>query len=240
MMPEKILVVNGMSYGRAVEDLGILTGNISEFAKHPSRFKLVLLTGGEDVDPSFYGETSPHYRCHSTLKRDEFEKIVFEYAVQHGIKIAGICRGLQFINVMAGGKLVHHLDGHGGVYHKFECLKDNEIRLVNSIHHQMAMPSEEGITIGWSPTKLSKNYIGDRDEVTDWAGPEVESAIYPKFNACGVQWHPEMMPKEHGGYIFFRDMVDALLQLDMDDFVNLYTGNTKKAEEKHKERKNKK
>ncbi len=228
IMPTKILVLNGPSYGSAVEELGSLSYSTLEFFTEPEKFKLVLFTGGSDVDPSFYGDTSPKNLCRSNIGRDEDEKAVFEHALKHNVKMAGICRGLQFINVMAGGKLIHHLDGHEGFYHDFECQKDDRIRRVNTLHHQMVIPPSDGIIVGWNSEKLSERYIGNKDEVVNWPGPEVEAAIYPEINACGVQWHPEMMLEGSDGYQFFYNMVRAILHLTTEDFVNLYTGNITK------------
>ncbi len=227
-MSEKILVVNGMDYANAIKGLGEMTGNTGEFMTNASLFRLVLFTGGVDVDPSFYGHTSPKGLCQSTVLRDKFEKLIFKHALKHGIKMAGICRGLQFLNVMAGGKLIHHLDGHEKFYHDFECQKDDKIRRINTMHHQMVIPPKDGIIIGWSPKKLSKCYIGDKDKEVNWPGPEVEAVIYPKIGACGVQWHPEMMLGRGEGYDFFYNMVISIMQLDTEDFVNLYTGNITK------------
>lgn len=233
-MADKILVLNGPNYAEAVAGLGTFIYKSKSFLDNAEGFKLVLFTGGADVDPSLYGDTSPKGICMTNPKRDELEEIVFKHALKHGIKMAGICRGLQFLNVMAGGKLVHHLDHHDGYsslfrdYHDFECQKDDEIRRINTMHHQMAIPPKDGIIVGWSKTRQSERYIGDKDEEMNWPGPEVEAAIYPEIGACGVQWHPEMMMATSDGYNFFYEMVGALLQLDMEDFVNLYTGNITK------------
>ena len=225
-MADKILVVGARDYGKPVEDLGVIVSDVEEFIHKPEDFMLVLLTGGADVSPVMYGDTcnEERRRCYSNIERDIMEKSIYRYAKRRKIPIAGICRGLQFINVMEGGKLIHHLDGHEGRYHEFECLKDNRIRTVNSIHHQMVLPTEKGIVIGWSATKLSKQYYGDEDKIVEWEGPEVEASIYPEARACGVQWHPEMMDKNSPGRMFFTNMVYTMLNLPMKDFVSIYTG----------------
>lgn len=222
-MPDRILILRGWGYGHAVSGLGRLTANVRKFMKKPKAFKLVLFTGGEDVDPSFYGDTSPLGVCRYNTTRDRFEQIIFKQALKHGIKMAGICRGLQFLSVMDGGKLVHHLDNHAGVYHGMECLKDNITRKVNSLHHQMVIPSKDSIVVGWSKYKLSGRYFGDGDRKIKLKKPEVEATIMPNILACGVQWHPEMMAEYLEGYKFFREMVKDLLEMDMKDFVEEYT-----------------
>lgn len=221
---DKILVLNGISYGESLLGLGVLTGDTTKFVHNPDRYRLVLFTGGEDVDPSLYGETSPKSICHSSINRDKVERAVFRIALRNKIPMAGICRGLQFLSVMTGGRLIHHLDGHAGLHHEVGFQKDDEVIKVNSIHHQMAIPPKDAYIIGWSADKLSSEYIGDKDERVEWAGPEVEAAIFPNIKACGVQWHPEMMPKRSAGYTFFYTMVAQLLNISTEDFVKVYTG----------------
>ena len=227
-MANKILVVGSASYGRALAGVGDLTGDTTAFISKPEGYKLVLFTGGADVDPSFYGDTSPKLMCHSNIERDKFERVLFKYALDNDIPMAGICRGLQFINVMAGGKLIHHLDGHAGGWHDLECQKDDKIRRVNTLHHQMVIPPKDALIVGWSKTKHSNRYFGDGDKEIKWKGPEVEAVIYPTIVACGAQWHPEMMSAKTDGYTFFRDMVVHMLSYEMPKFISIYTGKMEK------------
>ncbi len=221
---DKILVLNGIHYGESLLGLGELTGNTMKFVRNPDRYKLVLFTGGEDIHPSFYGETSPKNICHSSIARDKVERVIFRIALRDKIPMAGICRGLQFLCVMSGGRLIHHLDGHAGKHHDVGFQKDDTIIRVNSIHHQMSIPPKDAYIIGWSANKLSSEYIGDKDKKVEWGGPEVEAVIFPTIKACGVQWHPEMLPKRSDGYVFFYTMVAQLLNMGMKDFVKIYTG----------------
>lgn len=221
---DKILVLNGFGYGEALLGIGELAQNIEDFAQNPEEFMLVLFTGGADVTPELYGDTSPRGLCQSNPQRDATERIVFRIALEAGIPMAGICRGLQFLNVMAGGKLIHHLDGHTGAFHLMEVQKDDKLRRVNTLHHQMVIPPNDAFIIGWSKAKLSEKYIGNEDKEIRWPGPEVEAVIYPKIKACGVQYHPEMMPKRSDGYEFFYEMVYNMTITDMETFVKVYTG----------------
>lgn len=228
MKADNILVVNGKTYAKSIENLGNMVFNFDKFLREPKTFKLVLFTGGEDVDPSFYGETSPRGFCHSNILRDRKERLVFKRALRENIKMTGICRGIQFLNVMAGGKLLHHIDGHAmwGV-HDFACSKDSVIRKVNSLHHQMVIPPPHGYIIGWCPTKLSEYYVGDKDRIVRWPGPEVESLYLPRIKACGVQWHPEMMSPNSDGFKFYNEMVADFLDMSTKEFSNKYTGREK-------------
>jgi len=186
-----------------------------------------LFTGGADVDPSFYNETSPKNYCRSDATRDTDEAMLFSEAVEAGIKCVGICRGLQFLNVMNGGRMIHHLSGHeGGKFHGFETPTSHRVIRVNSLHHQMIIPPKECFVIGWSPVRESVVYIGDKDESAAWPGPEIEAAYYPKTGCAGVQYHPEMMDAQSEGYKWFRGLVHDLVYMTHEEFTVKYVRST--------------
>ena len=69
----------------------------------------LLLTGGEDIHPAWYGaEPSPHLNPPSR-ERDLFELALFAAARQRELPILGICRGIQLVNVALGGTLFQDL-----------------------------------------------------------------------------------------------------------------------------------
>lgn len=228
-MSRKILVVEDSlgTYGLSVEGLGKTTNNFKHFFKEPKDFILVLFTGGADVDPTLYDDTSPLNLCSVTPERDRFERTVFRHALNNNIPMIGICRGFQFLNVMAGGRLMHHISGHGGTTHLFGNYGSKTNITVNSFHHQMVVPNINSWLIGWSVDKLSKEYYGKDDVLEKWRGAEVEAAIFPKIGACGVQYHPEWMPSKSDGFMFFYNMANRLLEWPMDKFVQFYTGEGK-------------
>jgi len=230
MKADNILVVENYSYGKPIADLGKTTINLKRFIHEPKTFKLILFTGGSDVDPSIYGETSPKGLCEFNPERDRREKLIFKRALRDNIKMTGICRGMQFLSVMAGGKLIHHLDGHASWgTHALACSKNDKIIQVNSFHHQMAVPPSDGYIIGWCPDKRSDNYYGDEDLPVKWPGPEVEALYLPKIRTCGVQWHPEMMHDGSGGFLFYQEMIDDFLNMSDKEFSNKYTGRIERA-----------
>jgi len=224
-MSHKIIVVGHSKLDMdLMKEIGDATMGIEEFVEDPKKFSLALFTGGADVTPSLYKEKGAAL-CFSDIYRDLVDKAIYDMCTANKVKKIGICRGLQFINVMEGGKLIHHLDGHEGGQHLFECFKDDKLRKVNSLHHQMVIPPKnpmKAVVVGWSAAKLSKNYYGNNDERTDWKGPEVEAVIYPRGSACGVQYHPEMMDKGSPGRTFFVEMAQDLLNLAMIDFISKY------------------
>jgi putative glutamine amidotransferase len=66
----------------------------------------ILLGGGRDIHPARYGQ-EPHEKLAATEPhRDAFELALVERALERGLPILGMCRGIQLLNVALGGTLV--------------------------------------------------------------------------------------------------------------------------------------
>jgi putative glutamine amidotransferase len=111
----------------------------------------LLLPGGWDVDPAFYGQEKDEKVGPIDRELDETELRLFRQAREQDLPVLGICRGQQVINVAMGGSLVQHLDDHDAreigrrhLAHAIEVEPASELgraagerRLeVNSLHHQ--------------------------------------------------------------------------------------------------------
>jgi putative glutamine amidotransferase len=111
----------------------------------------LLLPGGWDVDPSFYGERRDDKVGETDPELDETELELFRQARERAIPVLGICRGQQVINVAMGGSLVQHLEDHdvrslgrSHLAHSIEVDPSSELGQaagehkirVNSLHHQ--------------------------------------------------------------------------------------------------------
>jgi len=111
----------------------------------------LLLPGGWDVDPAFYGEKKDEKVGPIDRELDETELKLFQQAREKEIPVLGICRGQQVINVALGGSLLQHLEDHDvralGRRHLAHTIEvdpsselghaagEHKIR-VNSLHHQ--------------------------------------------------------------------------------------------------------
>lgn len=175
---------------------------------------LVLFTGGSDVDPRLYNQSEGR-RTHVDAKRDQFEKEVFEMAQKRHIKMLGVCRGSQFLCVMAGGELVQ--DMYHPHHHDIKTWDNKTFRCI-STHHQMAfpyrLPSSEYRMIGWAE-KISTTYTdGENVEIVyhgkmlkySEAFAEPEIVYYPQIDALGIQSHPEMMPINDPFVVYCQDV----------------------------------
>jgi putative glutamine amidotransferase len=161
----------------------------------------VLLTGGGDIAPSYYHET-PHPKANPPdATRDAFELELAKLSLDDNLPMLGVCRGLQVLNVAAGGTLIQDIPsevnqalGHevnsplNAIAHEVwitrgsalsktmqEQLVDSEVLQVNSRHHQAIKLPGTGF------------------EVSATAPDGVIEAIErsgARF-CLAVQWHPE-------------------------------------------------
>ena len=171
-----------------------------------------MFTGGADVTPSLYGEVNKYSYCDAL--RDEYEVQVFEAAKDLGKKMVGICRGSQFLTVMAGGKLWQDVNNHAtGLDHVIYTTKEGEWLTVSSTHHQMMRP--EGVPhelLGWARLSNNKRAAIDSEK----AEPnrflvDPEAVYYPDINAVACQFHPEYFVINHKcPKYFFRILKDKL------------------------------
>ncbi|MBI1873064.1 MAG: gamma-glutamyl-gamma-aminobutyrate hydrolase family protein [Acidobacteria bacterium] len=177
----------------------------------------LVLTGGVDVDPSRYGE-SPHPATEIDDARDAFEFGIAERALARDLPVLAICRGMQLLNVAAGGDLVqdipsqfstpldHTVDSSpDAVAHKVRIergsllarIVTNPAHLetcgVNSRHHQ----SVRRVAPGFSVSATSPDGVIE--------GIESRDASF----CVGVQWHPENFHRTGEFDSLFESFVDA-------------------------------
>jgi putative glutamine amidotransferase len=138
-------------YRRAVTAAGAEAVDLVPGTKALPDVDGLLLPGGWDVDPSFYGERRDEKLGETDPELDETELALFGQAREREIPVLGICRGQQVINVAMGGSLVQHLEGHevrslgrSHLAHTIDVDPTSELGQaagehkvrVNSLHHQ--------------------------------------------------------------------------------------------------------
>lgn len=222
---DKVLIVGGDYLYRALfDELGVVVIEVmtmQELREIMPELKAILFTGGADVDPKLYGGIHKDISMISPM-RDKLEQTVFELALKYSVKITGICRGFQFINVMCGGKMYQHINNHAGPLHNVTYPATGKQTLVTSTHHQLVMLPEDATPVAWSSNNLSNIYIGPNADSIEAPEHEMESAIFPQYNAFGVQFHPEMLRSGNEGRDYYLDVIADFLNKPMEDFISIY------------------
>ena len=177
----------------------------------------ILLTGGVDVDPSEYGEERIAECGNSSSERDEFEIALIKAAMHKDKPVFGVCRGLQILNVAAGGTLWQDIPSQvkDSITHRGTdsdpakhnvLIQSDELALklgisdkcfeVNSYHHQAVKTIGEGMEI-----------------LARAAGDGMIEGIYcpSKKFVLGVQWHPELwVENDKNALALFEAFINAL------------------------------
>jgi putative glutamine amidotransferase len=177
----------------------------------------LVLTGGEDIDPSWYGEPPSPHLGRVDRERDLFELALFATARHREMPILGICRGIQLINVALGGTLWQDLATQraGPLEHDSPAARDARLHAVD-----LAPGSRAAEALG--TLRLEANSFhhqgiketGGNLVASGWAGDGLVEAIESAPAApwlLAVQWHPEAMhadaaAPDHG---LFRSLVTA-------------------------------
>ncbi|MFH1848006.1 MAG: gamma-glutamyl-gamma-aminobutyrate hydrolase family protein [Candidatus Omnitrophota bacterium] len=164
----------------------------------------IIITGGADVHPYFYGEQATEKVRSVYRGRFYFERLLYGMARKRKIPVLGICYGMQLINVIHGGALYQDIrtEGKGSRSHSSKrypmhpvrtspgtvcgrVFKKREFR-VYSEHHQAIKRLGRSLNIG----AVSNDGIIEAIE----KGNEV----------FAVQWHPERQPKDQAQRRLFR------------------------------------
>lgn len=148
----------------------------------------LLLPGGGDITPAFFGESNAGSRNIDT-ELDILQFQALDYALKRSLPILGICKGMQLINVAFGGTITQHMSTaffhqycgedqyHPGTIVKGTCLYHcyGEEIMVNSAHHQGIHRLGQGLSV---------------IQECPWDGC-VEAIVHKSLPVLGLQWHPE-------------------------------------------------
>lgn len=158
-------------------------------------YDAILLEGGSDIHPSIYNDPNTDSGVGETLSnRDRIELKAINDAITKNALVIGICRGAQLACAVAGGKLVQHVNNHGGS-HPVTTIDGKQFK-VSSVHHQQMYPWDvEHDMLAWSSERYSDCYRG-HDINMEKHQIEPEAVYFPTIKALAFQWHPEWYASE--------------------------------------------
>ena len=205
-----ILSKASLNYIKWIEDENVIILDAYTIKNTDSILALadgIILTGGEDINPLEYDDTSNIKVCGKiNFSRDTLERKLFDFAFNNKLPLVGVCRGMQMMNVASGGTLYGDIPSeigttvihrnNGEVMHEialscnnpyytnliFPLLKDTF--LVNSWHHQGLKDISENLRI------IARSYDGLPEATV------MDTSIHPFMIA--VQFHPERLGKDNG------------------------------------------
>lgn len=167
---------------------------------------IVVFQGGTDIDPKLYGQDR-HPRCDDPdVKRDRMEYALFHHLDPKQWKV-GICRGAQFLNVVNGGKLWQHIEGHRGQHVVTYVGETNLQRAYNvsSTHHQMMIPPDAGEVWGFARESNAREFPdGKIISLTQDRLFDPEIIFFKKTQCLSFQPHPEYSEPKQTKELFFR------------------------------------
>lgn len=197
----------GEDYVRAVEDAGGLAvglppaSDVERVVAHASYLHGILIPGGNDVDPNLYGEDITPENGPIEPVRDRFELPLVRWALEQGVPILGICRGMQVLNVAAGGTLYQDIPSQTGtrLQHRQKAPRSYATHGVNVAEGSM-LARALGVTSCRVNTfhhqavrEVAPGFVASA-HATDGLVEAIERPGHPF--ALGVQWHPEAMQEE--------------------------------------------
>ncbi|HVX23248.1 MAG TPA: gamma-glutamyl-gamma-aminobutyrate hydrolase family protein [Acidimicrobiales bacterium] len=153
----------------------------------------LVLAGGGDLDPAAYGRAGHPAADGVDRDRDRSEEALLAAALDRGLPVLGICRGLQLLNVHLGGTLLPHLPdrvGHDGHRPAAGGFADVDVATVPGTRVAAAMGDEDTVRCSHHQ---ALDRLGDGLVVAARsADGSVEAAELPgRPFVVGVQWHPE-------------------------------------------------
>ena len=178
----------------------------------------VLLSGGADIDPKYYGEEILNGTVEIGRVRDGVEFTVFKLAREAKKPIMAICRGLQVVNVALGGSLYQDLPTQyeSDVKHAQDAPKTEPSHSVNVVKDTplFSITRSERIT-GNSFHHQAIKQLGCGLIPMAYADDGIIEAVYTDDGGYlrAYQWHPERLYD-----------IDEKTRLIFSDFINAASG----------------
>jgi putative glutamine amidotransferase len=200
--------IMGQRYVRVLTALGavpwlipLLVGDEDTLGAIYGHLDGVFLTGGVDVDPDCYREQR-HPLCGKTdPARDWTEMCLIRWAIRDRKPVLGVCRGIQVINVAAGGTLYQDVEAQRPDAIKHDYFPTDGIHTRDQLVHPVRVEPKSRLAgiVGTEEIQVNSMH---HQAIKDLASCLVPSAFAPDGliegieggngqYLVGVQWHPE-------------------------------------------------
>jgi putative glutamine amidotransferase len=217
---ERLTHFLNQAYAQAIEEAGGKALYFPPFsspgmmAETLSMIDGLVLTGGADIHPSYYGEEIVAPVFLSPTQRTDFDLEFFRAALQAGKAILAICHGMQIVNVALGGTLFQDIpsqipraiehrgkDGRGAIRHPVRIKKESRLTEILGGRFEIEVPSIHHQAVKGLGTDLRVSA-----EAPDGLVEGVELPGNPRF--IGVQWHPEEELESEPTRRLFRTLIE--------------------------------
>ena len=155
---------------------------------------VVLFTDGHHVNPQYYTEKLGKY-TNIDKDRDTADKRIYDLCKRRGKLMIGFGRGGEFLNVMSGGKMIQHINGHDS-NHTVSSTHYKSSFVVPSNHSQMMypyeMPKDKYQVLAWAKRFQSTTYLDGNNEEMNLVDEflEPEAIFFKNTNALAFQADP--------------------------------------------------
>lgn len=180
-----------------------LTTDTTQISEIVSVLDALIMSGGEDIDPAYFGE-EPHPNLGEVVPdRDKFDVALIERVIAEGKPLLAICRGEQVLNVVLGGSLYQDIPSQlpESIQHQQNIPRDkgsHSIKIVeNSLLHKLL--NVDSLEVNSFHHQSVKN-LGKGLKITATSSDGVVEAIELEGKqVLGVQFHPE-------GFVYSGDL----------------------------------
>lgn len=149
----------------------------------------IIISGGEDIDPTLYGQPHAQVRVMEPLQRSLWDRKLIDACDKQGVRILGVCYGAQILNVHYGGTLFQEISK------QIEQVLDHGATMQATMR-QVTFESE---FCGYAPGQTVEVACRHHQAINDLApgmtvaGRSSDGVVeaVEGYGHIGIQWHPE-------------------------------------------------